>query len=541
VPAALLLILSVIYGVSLAFSKIGMFHDDGIYVATAKSLATGNGYRIAGYPGDLPQTKYPPVLPLLLSLAWRIEPNFPANEWLLKAVPAMALLAWSAVCVWFFRTRGRVELGVSLWLLLFTLTNQYSLVTSTSIMSEGLYSALALASLAFLASACEQPDGMRQTITAALFAAAAYQTRTAGIALLAAGLVALLIAKRFKQAALFAVITGGFALAWMAWQAQPSSASTPIEHYYTAANYRDLNTLGGTLSLESILIVALNNALSILLYPARSILQLPVVSGYGLAAALIPSAICWFLAGRGIRRAPSALRPAILFAALTMGMLLFYAWVPPRFLLPVLPVLLLLTFLGLPRRAPWPALLALIVLPLASACLFAHSTWKHGLSDFGDPLSSAIRGESARTVSWDRVSAVFAWVKQNTPEDAIVLAICDPALSLHTGRSSIRHNAASGLDIFYGIRSPLSEKIAGFETLVRKYRPRYLVEIPSDVGMDPDYYRILETLKNTGRLRLVKQIAPRYSIYEVAGGETDAAPQSRWPVRAGPRSAWFRG
>jgi hypothetical protein len=518
-----------------------MFHDDGIYVATAKSLAMGDGYRIAGHPDHPPQTKYPPVLPLLLSLAWRIEPDFPQNAWLLKVVPALALLAWSAACFWFFRTRGRVELGASLWLLLFTLTNQDSLITSTSTLSEGLFSALALAALAFLADACDQPDGMRQTLIAALFAAAAYQTRTAGIALLAAGLVALLLAKRFKQAALFALIAGGVVLAWMLWQAQPSTATTTPERYYTARNYQDLNTLNGALSIETVLVVALNNAFSILLYPGRAILQIPAASGFGLAAALIPSAICWVLAGRGVRRAPAALRPAILFAALTAGMLLVYAWPPPRFLLPILPILLLLIYLGLPRRTPWPALLVLVVLPLASAALSAHSTWKRGLSDFGDPLSSAMRGENAKTDSWERMSAVYAWIRQNTPKDAVVLAICDPALFLYTGRSSIRYSAADGLDIFYGIRSPIPEKIAGVQALVRKFRPRYLVEIPNDERTEPDLYQIVETLRNSGRLRLVKQIAPFYNIYEIGGAEPDAQPQSPQPIRAGPPAARLPG
>lgn len=517
VPATLLLLLGVIYGLSLAVSKIGMFHDDGIYVATAKSLAMGNGYRIAGYPGDPPQTKYPPVLPLLLSLAWRVEPNFPQNEWLLKAVPALALLAWSAACVWFFRTRGRVELGVSLWLLLFTLTNQYSLVTSTSIMSEALYGALVMASLAFLAGACEQPDGMRQTIIAALLAAAAYQTRTAGIALLAAGLLALLIARRFKQAAIFAAIAGGLALAWMAWQAQPSSATTMIERYYTAQSYRDLNALNGALSLEYTLTVVLRNALSILLYPARAILQLPAASGLGLAVALVSSTIFWVLVARGVRRAPPALHSAVLFGALTMGMLLVYTWVPTRFLLPVLPILLFLSYLGLPRQPAWPALLMLVMLPLAGAVLFVQNSWRHGLCDFRSPISLAMQGGEAETVSWNRVSEVYAWIRQNTPSDAVILSNYDPALSLYTGRASIRPIAASGLDIFYGLRRPLREKIAEFEVLVLKFRPRYLVEIANDSGVEPDFHSILDALKASGRLRLVKQIAPRYNIYELTG------------------------
>src|SRR3954471_19102780 len=58
--------------------QFGDYHDDGIYFVCAKSLAAGE-YRIESLPGAPAQTKYPPLYPLLLSLAWRINPAFPEN------------------------------------------------------------------------------------------------------------------------------------------------------------------------------------------------------------------------------------------------------------------------------------------------------------------------------------------------------------------------------------------------------------------------------------------------------------------------------
>src|SRR5262245_4383276 len=37
----------------------GVFHDDAIYVISAKALADGRGYRLINLPGAPPQTKYP--------------------------------------------------------------------------------------------------------------------------------------------------------------------------------------------------------------------------------------------------------------------------------------------------------------------------------------------------------------------------------------------------------------------------------------------------------------------------------------------------
>ena len=59
--------------------QFGDPHDDAVYFVSAKSLANGGGYRIESLPGEPSQTKYPPLYPLLLSLAWRINPHFPEN------------------------------------------------------------------------------------------------------------------------------------------------------------------------------------------------------------------------------------------------------------------------------------------------------------------------------------------------------------------------------------------------------------------------------------------------------------------------------
>ncbi|MCC6389370.1 MAG: hypothetical protein IT167_02110, partial [Bryobacterales bacterium] len=72
------------------FDHLGYFHDDGMYWVSAKALATGQGYRIISYPDAPFQTKYPPVLPLLLAGVWKLFPAFPENmPWAMAAVALM--------------------------------------------------------------------------------------------------------------------------------------------------------------------------------------------------------------------------------------------------------------------------------------------------------------------------------------------------------------------------------------------------------------------------------------------------------------------
>src|SRR5256885_2362783 len=50
----------------------GAFNDDGAYVALGKALAGGLGYRLIYLVGDPVAVKYPPGLPLLIAVPWKL-------------------------------------------------------------------------------------------------------------------------------------------------------------------------------------------------------------------------------------------------------------------------------------------------------------------------------------------------------------------------------------------------------------------------------------------------------------------------------------
>src|SRR6476619_1573784 len=70
---------SLLYYAAISPQQFGSLHDDSIYVSTAKAIATGQGYRLISLPYRPAQTKYPPFYPWLLSLLWRVFPQFPQN------------------------------------------------------------------------------------------------------------------------------------------------------------------------------------------------------------------------------------------------------------------------------------------------------------------------------------------------------------------------------------------------------------------------------------------------------------------------------
>ena len=67
----------------------GVYHDDAIYVITAKAIAQGDGYRLVNLPNSPKQTKYPILYPLLLSVIWKIFPFFPKNIFYMQIMTSL--------------------------------------------------------------------------------------------------------------------------------------------------------------------------------------------------------------------------------------------------------------------------------------------------------------------------------------------------------------------------------------------------------------------------------------------------------------------
>ena len=120
--------------------QFGDIHDDSLYYVSAKSLAVGD-YRIESLPGRPFQTKYPPLYPLLLSIAWRMNSNFPANLPIAGWISWLALPLMLALLAALYPRMG-IE-GWRSWLLLIMLAaNSYVILFSSRLLSELWFTAL---------------------------------------------------------------------------------------------------------------------------------------------------------------------------------------------------------------------------------------------------------------------------------------------------------------------------------------------------------------------------------------------------------------
>ena len=305
------------------------YQDDGLYFIGAKSLATGQGYKILNLPGQPAQTKYPPGFPAWLAAAWLFGGEFPGNlRWATGLcvvwLPVLAALLW----VWLGRA------GITGWwrdgLTALVMVNPYLVLFSISMFTEVSFTALVLASWLLL-------ERGRPGLAGGL-AGAAYLWRTAGVALLPAGILWLLWRRDRRGAALFGVAMLPFVVGWMAWARWNLPAGDDIVTlYYT--NYIGYHLLNFRLG-EAHLFLWKN--LDGLMQGLGSYIMPKAGGGLGekiLAQVMAVAGLSGLW--RVVREGNETVRGYAWFGLFYAGQLVVWHFAPnERFVLPLLPLLL---------------------------------------------------------------------------------------------------------------------------------------------------------------------------------------------------------
>ncbi len=211
---------------------IGVFHDDGVYALLARSLASGHGFHYSHIVGTPAATHYPPLYPLLVSVAWRVWPDFPANVSVLIRVNAL-LLGIAALGLWYLAvTRASWKSAWAAAAAIACTISTPTLTLATSLLSETLFLALLWPALVLGERAAESDD-TRAFVGAGVVSGLLMLVRAHAIAVLAAIILLQLCRARWRGAivtACSAVLTQLPWLAFTAW-ATPRVAP-PLEGAY---------------------------------------------------------------------------------------------------------------------------------------------------------------------------------------------------------------------------------------------------------------------------------------------------------------------
>jgi hypothetical protein len=269
-----------------------------------------------------------------------------------------------------------------------------------------------------------------------------------------------------------------------------AAPTDPLLQWYTKANYLGWNLLArGDTALASDVVA--QNVLYLLGSPAAfwSLPNLPAMRLlYLIASASVVAGTFSLLRGAGAAGA--------LWAAATVGIALIWTWPPLRFLVPVMPFLILGLVSPLPLRrigvgrTVARCLLAVLILfgATESVRLAAATVRRHA------PASYTARSGASTA----ELMGGMQWVAAHTQPDAVVAATLDANYWLYAGRKAVRAFAADPVGMFYSADAPfgsLGDARALYELLVM-HRVDYLVfeDIPVFTETEPLRRQIAEVV-----------------------------------------------
>ena len=197
----------------------GLLVDDAWYVLLGRALARGEGYRLVSSAATPILPVVPPGFPAILSLVFRLSPEFPQNVFWLKSVSIAAMLGVGLLTyryvVDYRSVPWQVGVGISLGT---TLTPGFVFLATSTVMAESVFTFGLLLTIITAEASVRTTDkaaGGRKILLAGVFAAATMLVRSTGVALVAAVALSLLKKRGWKGAATFGAVAAACLLPWM--------------------------------------------------------------------------------------------------------------------------------------------------------------------------------------------------------------------------------------------------------------------------------------------------------------------------------------
>ncbi len=203
--------------------------DGGVYFILGTSLAEGKGYRLLNEPGEIRANQYPPLLPSIVAVHEKVlSSSDPVRVgiWLRRT---WILLSVAYVCGSFFLARLFLPRLYSFWLAAICMLSYDMFFLSTLCFAELPFGVATV----FFAWSYLRKNGESWTrFLTPVFAIAGYLLRTLGIALLAAWVADALFRRRFRAAAVRALIALIPLVAWLSYVHSVQSAPDYKRPYY---------------------------------------------------------------------------------------------------------------------------------------------------------------------------------------------------------------------------------------------------------------------------------------------------------------------
>ncbi len=463
---------------------LGLFHDDGVYTVVAKALYQGEGYRIISLPSSPPQTKYPFLYSYLLSWLWALDPVFPRNIALLKALNCAILGAIFVLSVGFYRRYFSAAKFAALVFAVLVCANPIVFTFTDYVVSDLLFVLLALAALALYSGSVSSTSRARLSLTAALTGLACV-TRLAAAPLALAGATGSFIERGWRGALYFCCGVALFIGPWFLWvYFHIDHLTNPLFDYYRAYDFSSAaKSQIGEWFAGHWLVVAGNARYFFDSFDLLYLLPLmpwlaPLVGALTLVGVFV-----------SMRREELFLWS---FFLASLALLLLWPFHPGRYVAPLVPLLGLFLFRGIDALERWirtwggEGSMAQVAAKLAWCpvllILVLDGVWLSSYFLLRDEQTS--RGLYGRRLpyGWRGFEESFAWLRANTKSDALLATAYDPMYFLYTGRQAIRPALHRSGSYFYpyGEARPDVGSAAEIKSALEALRVDYLIIDPLD-------------------------------------------------------------
>jgi hypothetical protein len=456
----------------------GIIGDDAWYVVLAKSISEGTGPRLISSAGPhFVSTVYPPGFPTILSLVFLVSPQFPDNMVLLKLVSIAGMMGAGFLTYVYASRYRQFPRALSIAIAVATaLTPSLVFLATSTLMSEPVFLFIQLLAV-LLIERCARTAGEESgpAILAGVLAAVAFLTRTAGMTVAAAGVIYLARGRRWRSVVVFGATVAVCIAPWLLYaRANAPTRSELVDHGgLMAIPYGDQfwTTEAGTITaplatadmlprrvadnVANIAIRDIGGIFAPLLFRAPSESGLEVLGlgppnkekmltpsmGQALGTKII-SLMMTLIALLGFvlacRRGMTVAEPMV---ALAIGMIVLWPFWTFRFVLPLVPFLLVYFVLGLETIGSWLGRLhrSITPAPFAVGRIFLMVLIGLHVMDhaqyialaYGDPYGVQWKSEAAG------IHQVLDWIREH-PSPPGAVAADNPALVyLYTGRNTV--------------------------------------------------------------------------------------------------------
>jgi hypothetical protein len=439
----------------------------------------------------------------VLSLLWRVSPDFPGNAALLKFANAVFLALAALGSWWFARFRLSMSTYVAGAAAVVSTISIVVLYVTGLVLSEPLFLALLMAALLLAERSADNGD-LRVAASAGLLLGALALVRTLGAVAIPAAALVLLARRRFRAALVLGSVAAVAIVPWQVWQSLHAHEIAPVLSGKYGAYGPWMSEGYATGGLSFAFEVITRNIQGILGMNGYMFMPLRV-EWLRVATFTVAVGLCVVGSVAFVRRAPVS----VVFMGLYLLVVLVWPFDANRFLWAIWPLLVLAVWHGVAllwRWKPAPTLGYIRVALLALAMLPAGGFLSYNVRGYRGAWWASIQRETAQ-----QAGPIVEWVTRYTQPTDVIATERDLVVHLYTGR---RATPVTTYLASQRVR-PLTdaEDREAMRQILTAYAPRFVIvtapqsiaSAESLVGSTPPALRRLGDIANA---RVYERVAP---------------------------------